>query len=194
MHIKTSTFFIISTLFLLFFVGACQPPNAHQMTDNQPLPTSDTTPISKGSMTNEPIENMVIPDIGETAKLSHEELRSYIKEAIIPSYQNWLIFRNGTYIVFDNVDTIPDVKKAALNWLAHYKPKTPADNHWEYSITDLDRTEGWAVFGNGYGIYTFVHAKELSDAPSPQQIAAYAKAKRALDEKKPEIIYVNHPK
>lgn len=185
---------IFIPILLLFFCCACQPPEMQTTTQNNTNTTTNNTATPIGNMTNQLPEDMPVIDIGTSPKLTEEELLNCVKEAIIPSYQNWLIFRNGTYIVFDKVDTIPDVKKAAINWLNHYKPKKPEDNNWNLNITDLDKTQGWAVFGNGYGIYTLVHAKELSDQPSPQQIGAYAKAKRALDENNPQIIYISSPK
>lgn len=127
-------------------------------------------------------------------KLSKQELLNYVQSAIIPSYKDWVIFDNGTYIIFDNIDTIFDIQKTAIQWLKHYKPKSEQENNWNYSITELDKTNGWSVFGNGYGIYTIVHADELHVGASAQEIGIYAKAKRALDEKNPQIIYISSAK
>ena len=125
------------------------------------------------------------------SKLTKEELLKGIQGAIIPIYKDWLILRNGTYIIFENTDTISDVKKTALQLLEYHRPRTTAEQRWNYSITDLDLSEGWAVFGNGYGIYTYVHKNELINEPSAEQIGDFAKSKRASDENNPEIIYIN---
>jgi hypothetical protein len=159
---------------------------------NQP----DSVKIQAQSSTNSVTKNKLQTPAVETSdnntlKITKGELLRGIQSAIIPIYKDWLILKNGTYIIFDNIDTIADVKISGLRWLEHYRPRTTEEQNWDYSITDLDQSEGWAVFGNGYGIYTFVSPKELIANPSAEQIGNFAKSKRASDEHNPEIIYIN---
>ncbi|MCH2022746.1 MAG: hypothetical protein MK207_09735 [Saprospiraceae bacterium] len=140
---------------------------------------------------NSSLDTEIQTNLKTESKLSEQELLSNIQEAIIPSYKDWVIMKNGTYIIFDNIDTVTNISKSAIQLLRKYKPKTAAEHNWDYSITDLDKTEGWSVFGNGYGIYNYVHPKELTENPSAEQIAAFAKVKRTLDENNPKIIYIN---
>ncbi len=159
---------------------------------NQPGPAKVQKSTSSNSITkNKPLSLTEEKKVNNTLKITKEELLRGVQGAIIPLYKDWLIFKNGTYIIFDNADTIADVKISALKWLEHYRPRTTEEQNWDYSITDLDKSEGWAVFGNGYGIYTYVHANELTNNPSAEQIGNFAKAKRAADENYPEIIYIN---
>ncbi len=188
-------------LFLAFLTVACDQPN----TDPNPTPNpaasnnpetgltniNDYNATPKGTLTNEATHTINTDEISTGIQIPPEELLASIRQCIIPEYKNWLILKNGTYIIFDNIDTIPDVKQTAVQWLKHYQPKTAAEYNWDINVTDLDKIEGWSVFGNGYGIYTLVLAKELKVVPSPQQIGAVAKAKRALDENDPQIIYVS---
>lgn len=186
------SFFYIFGIFLL--LCAC---------NNKPTPVQQPVPIlpeqapvmnqpkSSGTMTNQPIEDMKPVSVNKDLTIPPKELLGYIQQAIIPTYKDWVVFENGTYIIFDNIDTIPDIQKAALKYLASYQPNTPSEYNWDFTISDLDQIEGWSVYGNGYGIYTFVHQTELSENASPQQVGAYGKAKRALDEKKPKIRFVS---
>jgi hypothetical protein len=123
--------------------------------------------------------------------LSRTTLLESIRAAIIPSYQDWVIFENGSYIIFDHIDTIADPIDTAKKWLAHYQNTAKDASDWSVSITDLDYSEGWSIFGNGYGIYTFVHLLELKDETPPKQVGNYAKWKRAKDERNPKIIYLH---
>jgi hypothetical protein len=148
-------------------------------------------PKVSGSMTNQAIEDIAPATIDEDSNIKPKKLLGYVQEAIIPMYKDWVLFENGTYVIFDNIDTIPDIQKAALEHLKAYTPKTSVEINWDFTISDLEQIDGWSVYGNGYGIYTFVHAIELSMGASPQQVGAYAKAKRALDEKSPKILFVS---
>jgi hypothetical protein len=154
-------------------------------------PVTTKTPKSSGSMTNQAIEDIVPASVNEDYQADSKQLLNYVHAAIIPVYKDWVLFENATYIIFDNIDTIPDIQKAALQHLETYRPKTPAESNWDFTISDLDETEGWSIYGNGYGIYTFVHPEELSKDASPQQVGAYAKTKRALDERNPKILFVS---
>lgn len=124
--------------------------------------------------------------------LDRTRLLESVQAAIIPSYQDWVIFENGSYIIFDHIDSISDPMKTAKRWLAHYSKLGRPTKDWSVSITDLDYSEGWSVFGNGYGIYTFVHILELKEGAPPKQIGNYAKWKRAKDEQAGKIIYLHN--
>lgn len=171
--------------------------NTNSTPVQQPIPVLPeeapvmNTPKSSGTMTNQAIEDIKPASVNKDRIMAPKELLTYVQAAIIPTYKDWVIFENGTYVIFDNIDTIPDIQKAALEHLASYKPNTVAESNWDFTISDLDQIEGWSVYGNGYGIYTFVHQTELSENASPQQVGAYGKAKRALDEKSPKILFVS---
>lgn len=189
-----SFFFSLSSCILLYLSSCNVTPSPTQQTPIQTLPESppvSETRKSSGTMTNQPIEDMDPVSIDEDANIEPQKLLGYVQAAIIPIYKDWVLFENGTYVIFDNIDTIPDVHKAALQYLKKYQPKTAAETNWDFTISDLDQVEGWSVYGNGYGIYTFVHPTELSMGANPQQVGAYAKAKRALDEKNPKILFIS---
>lgn len=146
-------------------------------------PVTNQVPQSSETTSNQPVD--------EENKIESQKLLAYVQSAIIPIYKDWVLFENGTYVIFDNIDTIPDIQKAALEHLKTYTPKNVLENNWDFTISDLDEADGWSVYGNGYGIYTFVHATELSVGASPLQVGAYAKTKRALDEKNPKVIFIS---
>ena len=177
---------VLMSISLYLLILSCNPPldNPKKTLNlNENFETEKTTTSS--------IDEENITKLKSESELSDHELLKNIQQAIIPSYNNWVIMKNGTYIIFDNIDSITNISESAIRILNKYKPKTAAEHNWDFSITDLDQTEGWSVFGNGYGIYNYVHPKELTANPSPEQIGAFAKVKRALDENNPKIIYIN---
>jgi hypothetical protein len=188
--------FLLSLSFLLILLSSCDVnPSPVQETPIPALselpPITTKTPKSSGSMTNQAIEDIVPASVNKDYQVDSKKLLGYVQAAIIPTYEDWVVFENATYIVFDNIDTIPDIQKAALQHLETYRPKTPAEANWVFTISDLDKTEGWSVYGNGHGIYTFVHPEELTKDANPQQVAVYAKTKRALDERNPKILFIS---
>jgi len=197
--------YIIGLLISSLLLVACSeskpppppPPPAGPLPFSTPSTPKSLTDVNdfnatpNGSMTNESPADMQPADLSNYRDIPRKDLLGYVQQAIIPTYQDWVILKNGTYIIFDNIDTVPDIKASAIQMINHYKPKNVLDNNWDYSVTDLDKIEGWGVYGNGYGIYTLVLAKELTMGATPPQIAAYAKAKRAMDEENPQVIYVS---
>ncbi|MDC0230608.1 hypothetical protein OAK19_01450 [Aureispira] len=177
---------ILFCMSLYLLISSCNSTSGNSkktlnLNENVDFENTDTSSV---------VENIRI-DLKSETELTNQELLNKIQKAIIPSYKDWVILKNGTYIIFDNIDTIANISESAIQLLNKYKPKTAAEHNWDFSITDLDQTEGWSVFGNGYGIYNYIHPKELTTNPTPEQIGAFAKVKRALDEKNPKIIYIN---
>ncbi|MGH1336583.1 MAG: hypothetical protein ACRBFS_10680 [Aureispira sp.] len=167
-------------------------PTTPITTAPQPVaPSPSTTPEGDGTMTMENLDQVQVT-MNPSLFLSSEELLKKVQQSIIPVYKNWVLFKNGTYIILDDVSNIPDVAQEALRLLATYRPKSVLEKPtWDYSISHLERVEGWSVYGNGYGIYTYVHPDEMMDAPAPPTIIVFSRNKRSLDEANPQILYIS---
>ena len=179
---------MIKSFLLSLFILVCSCQDKAVKTPIQTLPEQAATTSKKAPQA---IENGAYSPTNETIKIEPLQLLNYVQVAIIPMYKDWVLFENGTYIIFDNIDSIPDIQRAAFQHLKEYTPKTVLESNWDFTISDLDETDGWSVYGNGYGIYTFVHSSELSLDAGPMQIGAYAKAKRALDEQRPKVLFIS---
>lgn len=171
-----------------------QVPEPMPQVQQAPLPTTTTSPTDgekNGTMTMENLDNVQVT-MNPSLFLSSEELLSKVQQSIIPVYKNWVLFKNGTYVILDDISGIPDVAQEALRLLEAYRPKSAVETtNWDYSISHLDRVEGWSVYGRGYGIYTYVNPNEMIDAASPPNIIVFSKNKRTLDENNPQIIYIS---
>lgn len=147
------------------------------------------------------ISSLFVLSCGNTGKkIEHSKqnetvenaLVNHVKLAINPKYQDWVLFKNGTYIVFDRADTISNLEDEALKLMKEYGPVYPASPAGDFSVTHLNQTEGWVVSGHGYGMYTYVHPDELSSAnPNDAEIGLYGRNKRDLDGQYPVVIHIN---
>jgi len=116
----------------------------------------------------------------------------HVKLAINPKFQDWVLFENGTYIIFDDISTIEDVKEEALQLMKEFGPVSAGGPAGDFSVIHLNLTEGWLVSGHGYGMYTYVHPSELdSESPNDLEIGLYGRSKRDSDGQNPEIIHIN---
>jgi hypothetical protein len=171
------------------------PPPSPRV-ENAPLtpvatPNSPPTSGKNGTMTMENLDNVQVT-LDVNRLLRPEQLLFNVQNSIIPIYKNWVLFKNGTYVIIDDISNVSDVAAEAMRLLDAYRPETILNTpNANYSISHLDKAEGWSVYGNGYGIYTYVHPSEMVEVPSPPSIIVFSKKKRALDEIQRQIIYIS---
>lgn len=188
-------------LLVALLLTACEAPAPQPPAPAPPVeqpvqqPKAPMPPVQdplNGSMTNMDPRDLNIPKIDVSILLRPDQLAGQITQAVNSMYPNWVLLQHGTYIVFDEQSTIPNMPSKALDMLEQYRPKNEEESFWMYSISNLSNIDGWSVYGNGYGIYTYVYPNELSNPnPSMPDVAAFAKAKRALDEANPKVIYTH---
>ncbi|NOQ73612.1 MAG: hypothetical protein GQ574_16520 [Crocinitomix sp.] len=124
--------------------------------------------------------------------MTDKTLIAHVKLAINPSFQDWILFENGTYIIFDNADTIDDMESEAMNMMQEFGPVQSGGPGGDFGVTSLIETEGWVVSGHGYGMYTYVHPNEIDQqTPSDVDVGLYGRAKRDLDGRDARLIHVN---
>jgi len=142
--------------------------------------------LSCGKSEKKKAEGQKINQVTESNLLNH------VKLAINPKFQDWVLFKNGTYIIFDNADTIPNLESEAIKEMKEFGPVNIGSPAGDFSVTHLNQTEGWVVSGHGYGMYTYVNPKELkSEEPNDAEIGLFGRGKRDLDGKESIIIHVN---
>lgn len=126
-------------------------------------------------------------------KMNKEDLIKNVKLAINPKFQDWVLFKNGTYIIFDNADTIKSVNHEAIKQMREFGPVFAGGPAGDFNTIHLTKTEGWIVSGHGYGMYTYVSPSELENTDD-LQVGMFGRSKRDLDGKNPEVIYINSRK
>lgn len=128
----------------------------------------------------------------EVDTLSKEALLKHVKLAINPRFQDWVLFQNGTYIIFDSIDIDTDMEAEAVALMKQYGPVYAGGEAGDFAVTYLNQTEGWIVSGHGYGMYTYVNPNELSSiSPSEVEIGLFGRSKRDDDGQQPVVLHVN---
>ena len=132
----------------------------------------------------------ILPSSGEVYE--EKSLLDNVKLAINPKFQDWVLFENGTYIIFDDISQVDDIEKEAIKLIKEYGLASAGNSSGDFGVIALNETKGWAVSGHGYGIYTYIHPSELnSSSPSDLTIGTHGRNKRVMDARNPKIIYVS---
>lgn len=125
-------------------------------------------------------------------EMTDDSLLDHVRLAINPQFQDWVLFENGTYIIFDNADTVADIKAAAIQQMKEFGPVHVGGPAGDFGLISLNKTAGWLVSGHGYGMYTYVHPNELSTKnPTDVEIGLLGRSKRDMDGNEPIILHVN---
>lgn len=130
-------------------------------------------------------------DHQKTNKNDETNLIKHVRLSINEKFQDWVLFKNGTYIIFDHAETILDIESEALKLIKEFGP-VYIGSSVDFDVTDLKKTEGWIVSGHGYGIYTYVSPDEIKPKTSNIiKIGLFGRNKRDLDGRNPIIIHIN---
>lgn len=116
----------------------------------------------------------------------------HVNLAINPQFQDWVLFKNDTYIIFDDITTVGNVQEEAIKLMKEFGPVFAGGSAGDFNVIHLNSTEGWLVSGHGYGMYTYVHPSELdNETPNDLEIGLLGRSKRNSDGEKPEIVHIN---
>jgi hypothetical protein len=127
--------------------------------------------------------------------LTQSETIEGTKKAINPKYQDWVLFQNGTYIIFNNADTIPNIEAEAIKLMKEYGPVYGGSPAGDFSTTTLYNNAGWTISSHCYGMYTYVSPKEFqSEKPDDLKAGLYGRSKRNKDGENPIVIHINRKK
>ncbi len=122
-------------------------------------------------------------------------LLEHVNLAINPKFEDWVLFENGTYIIFDNTDTILDLREESIKLMKEYGPVYAGSPAGDFNVIHLNKTEGWIVSGHCYGMYTYVNPLELeSKNPEDVEVGLFGRSKREKDGKELQIVHVNRKK
>ena len=122
-------------------------------------------------------------------------LVNQVMKAINPKFQNWVLFSNGTYIIFEDVSPSDSLEKRAIEFMKEWGPVYAGGSAGDFGTTTLTKTEGWVVSGHGHGMYTYVHPDKLeSDTPSDVEVGLLGRSKRHQDSQEMEIVHTNRAK
>jgi hypothetical protein len=122
--------------------------------------------------------------------MTEKDLIENVKKAINPTFTNWVLFSNGTYIILaDSIET--DKKNKAIEIMKEYGPVFAGSPAGDITVTTLNLAPGWSVGGHYYGMYTYVDQKEMKPNPTDLEVGLYGRQKRDKDGKELNLIYLN---
>ncbi|MDF2552434.1 MAG: hypothetical protein K0R77_1709 [Chryseobacterium sp.] len=128
----------------------------------------------------------------QSNKMSEKELIENVKLSISPKFQDWVLFKNGTYIIFDDITQVKNINDEAIAMMKEFGPVFAGGPAGDFNTIRLLKTEGWIVAGHGYGMYTYVSPTEIENkSPNDLEVGLFGRSKRDLDGKNPEIIFIN---
>ena len=128
----------------------------------------------------------------ENNKMETKSLLDNVKLAINPKYKDWVLFENGTYIIFDDINQIENIENEAIRLMKEFGPVHAGGPAGDFNVITLNQTEGWVVSGHGYGMYTYVNPSEIeANSPNDVTIGLYGRSKRNQDGENPKIIYTS---
>ncbi len=131
----------------------------------------------------------------KNTKVETKSLLDNVKLAINPKFKDWVLFKNGTYIIFDDITQIENIETEAIRLMKEFGPVHAGGPAGDFNVITLNETEGWVVSGHGYGMYTYVNPSELeTNSPDDITIGLYGRSKRNNDGENPKIAYINSSK
>ncbi|MCD0455320.1 hypothetical protein LPB85_07650 [Chryseobacterium sp. LC2016-27] len=161
---------------ILILISSCNPKNGNNEIDQTVFKTNQ-------------------PKQSQSKKMNDKELIENVKLAINPKFPDWVLFKNGTYIIFDDITKVKNINDEAMVMMKEFGPVFAGGPAGDFNTIHLTKTEGWIVSGHGYGMYTYVSPSEIqNESANDMEIGLLGRSKRDLDGKKPEIIYVNKSK
>ena len=126
--------------------------------------------------------------------LTQEDLIKHVKKAINLKFKDWVLFSNGTYIIFEEL-AIDNKREKAIELMREYGLVHVGSPAGDFSVTTLHFTEGWVVSGHCYGMYTYVHPSELKlqeiKKSNDVDIGVFGRNKRDKDGKDLNVIFVS---
>lgn len=168
-----------------------EPPKAPvviEVPEAPPAPEIDSVPEPP---TPEVVKETPPPPVKKkkVVKKKKEDYKSLIfnvQLGINPGKDNWVLFKNGTYLIFPNNTAEKDAIRAAKKLL------TKADASTVF-INKSNFAKGW-IASTPTGIYNYIDRDEFGRrAPKPSRIERKGIKNIEADQKELEIIHINRP-
>ncbi|MFT5890027.1 MAG: hypothetical protein ACI9Y7_000115 [Dokdonia sp.] len=127
------------------------------------------------------------PKVANKKPDNYKPLIFNVQLGINPDRKNWLLFKNGTYMIFPNNTAEKDAIRAAKKLISNYKGGS-------LTIQKSSFAKGW-IASTSTGIYNYID-RDAFDRGIPKEANILKKGQDNLtaDTKGLEIVYINRPK
>ncbi|WP_299675874.1 hypothetical protein [uncultured Dokdonia sp.] len=65
-----------------------------------------------------------------------------VKLAINPTFEDWVLFENGTYIIFDETNSVENIEVEAIKLIKEFGPVSTGGSAGDFNVISLNRTKG----------------------------------------------------
>ena len=110
------------------------------------------------------------------------------KDIIIGDGKSWVIFKNGTAVIFVNDNE--GLEEKALKILAEWGPVHAGGPAGDFSTIVLPDDKGWIVTCHHNDILTYVAPDEVDEDTEDFVIGILGRSKRDLDAEQLEIVHI----
>lgn len=122
--------------------------------------------------------------IAEATPDAYKTLIFNTKLSVNPKQPNWVLFSNGTYILFPKGTRSEEMRKSASGLLQRY-------NNESFTITKSPLVKGW-IARSKKGIYNYVSLEQAGDRlTSIETLKKIGKTNVLKDKTTPIIVHVN---
>lgn len=123
---------------------------------------------------------------------ANEDKIGLVRQALASGREDWVLFDNGTFIVFRDAAPGDDIRRAAIDLMRTRGEVVPGTSSADFQVTSLEHVSGWVVRGDVDGMYVYVQPEELeSDEPDDIEIGRFARTIRQLDHEDLEVLHVH---
>lgn len=144
------------------------------------------------SCKKEKVNKTIINENQEVSITKPKTLLENVTLSINPKFKDWVLFENGTYIIFDDISKVQNIEEKAIQMMKEFGPASGGGPSGDFGVIYLHTTEGWLVNGHCYGMYTYVNPSELSSGSADHvTIGIFGRSKRNKDGLNPNIIHIN---
>lgn len=174
--ISKTTFIAIGILFILLGCNSTQGSNSVSPEESEQPKEVISTPIEE--------------PLSETPEVMEEEftaLKFNVAIGISAQRPRWVLFKNGTYIIFPEGHTDAQIQEKAIQIIRSYTNDPIA-------IKKSNFAKGW-IGSTSTGIYTYISRDQLGEGiPKNSDIQAQARQNIVADKAAPKVVHINSKK
>lgn len=169
-----------------------EPPTVVETPEVPPVPEADSIlePPPAPEVIKEtppPVKKRKKKKVANKKPEDYKSLIFNVQLGINPDRKNWVVFKNGTYLVFPNNTAEKDAIRAAKKLMSNYKATSLTINKSSFA-------KGW-IASTSTGIYNYIDRGEFGKGiPKQQNILKKGQDNITADKNTLEIIYINRPK
>lgn len=174
----------IQILFVLIIIciGCNSRPTTKPVTTVATPPEKPVGPATEVPAATQP-ESPEEPNVAE----DFTALQFNVALGISVKRPRWVLFKNGTYVIFPEVYTDDQIKNQAIKMVSQYTGGA-------ITVTKSSLAKGW-IGRTSKGIYTYVSLEDLkSEMPSQSEITAQAKQNILADKREQRVVHINRKK